>query len=103
MTMLAEYLILALPGAFPWFYLITLGLLMALRFTTYRAIHNHYFMLDFCYFVNISVVIQALLFPATSSFGATWFKANFVLSHGPIGEHMALANRSYMKSLIWIT
>ena len=97
MAMWAEYLLLAAPAAFPWFYLVspqamsltlpqvTLILLMFLRYTTYRAINNHFFMLDFCYFMNASVVTQALLFPATSWFGAAWFKANFALSHGPIG------------------
>ena len=59
---------------------------MSLRYTTYRAINNHFFMLDFCYFVQLSVITQTLLFPATGSFGAAWFKANYALSHGPIGK-----------------
>ena len=54
-------------------------LLMLLRYTTYRAINNHFFMLDFCYFMQISVITQTLLFPPTSAFGAAWFKANFAL------------------------
>jgi len=97
MAMWAEYLILAAPSAFPWFYLVTLSLLMFLRYTTYRAINNHFFMLDFCYFMNASVVIQALLFPATSWFGATWFKANFALSHGPI----AIAILAWQNSIVF--
>ena len=58
---------------------VTLTLLMLLRYTTYRAINNHFFMLDFCYFMQISVITQTLLFPPTSAFGAAWFKANFAL------------------------
>ena len=54
-------------------------MLMLLRYTTYRAINNHFFMLDFCYFMQISVITQTLLFPPTSAFGAAWFKANFAL------------------------
>ena len=102
--MWAEYLMLASPAAFPWFYLVcwnlpytfnafhiskpsiqkhlvqvTLTLLMLLRYTTYRAINNHFFMIDFCYFMQISVITQTLLFPPTSAFGAAWFKANFAL------------------------
>ena len=102
MAMWAEYLMLASPAAFPWFYLVcwicltlsmlfifrshpkhlvqvTLILLMLLRYTTYRAINNHFFMIDFCYFMQISVITQTLLFPPTSAFGAAWFKANFAL------------------------
>merc|ERR1712088_496294 len=63
MAMWAEYLMLASPAAFPWFYLVTLILLMLLRYTTYRAINNHFFMLDFCYFMQVSVITQTLLFP----------------------------------------
>ena len=59
----------------------TLILLMLLRYTTYRAINNHFFMLDFCYFMQISVITQTLLAPPTSSFGAAWFKANFALRY----------------------
>merc|ERR1712233_296319 len=69
MAMWVEYLILASPSAFPWFYLVTLILLMLLRYTTYRAINNHFFM-------HVSVITQTLLFPPPSSFGAAWFKAN---------------------------
>jgi len=97
MAMFAEYLILALPAAFPWFYLVTLALLMSLRYTTYRAINNHFFMLDFCYFVNLSVIVQTILFPATSAFGAAWMKANFVLSHGPI----AIAILAWQNSIVF--
>ena len=25
------------------------------RYLTYKAIKNHFFMLDFCYFVNVSI------------------------------------------------
>ena len=43
-------------------------------------------MLDFCYFVNISVLLQSLLCSAStdSAFGTAWLKTNFMLSHGPI-------------------
>ena len=58
---------------------VTLTLLMLLRYTTNRAINNHFFMIDFCYFMQISVITQTLLFPPTSAFGAAWFKANFAL------------------------
>ena len=37
-------------------------------------------MLDFCYFVNLSVVLQTGFFPDN----LLWFKANYVLCMGPI-------------------
>jgi len=70
---------------------------MLLRYTTYRAINNHLFMLDFCYFMQLSVITQTLLFPPTSSFGAAWFKANFALSHGPI----AIAILAWQNSMVF--
>ena len=95
---------------------VTLILLMLLRYTTYKAINNHFFMLDFCYFMQVSVITQALLFPPTSSFGAAWFKANFALrsdlvlsvlfvpqsplcslSHGPI----AIAILAWQNSMVF--
>ena len=70
MIMFAEFLLIGYPGGFPWFYLVTLVLLMLMRlavvnihchdadidnprFFTYKAIKNHFFMLDFCYFVQV--------------------------------------------------
>lgn len=97
MAMFAEYLILAQPGAFPWFYLVTLALLLSLRYSTYRAINNHFFMLDFCYFIQISVTLQAILCSPTSAFGSSWFKANYVLSHGPI----AIAILAWQNSIVF--
>lgn len=97
MAMFSEYLILAQPGAFPWFYLVTLALLMSLRYTTYKAINNHFFMIDFCYFMQISVTLQALTCSPSSAFGAVWFKANYVLSHGPI----AIAILAWQNSMVF--
>ena len=37
-------------------------------------------MMDFCYFVNFSVVLQTAFFPDN----LLWFKANYVLCMGPI-------------------
>merc|ERR1712165_691038 len=54
-------------------------------------------MLDFCYFMQISVITQTLLFPPTSAFGAAWFKANFALSHGPI----AIAILAWQNSMVF--
>ena len=87
------------------------------RYLTYKAIKNHFFMLDFCYFVNvsssfpisqhcdilshhqISVLLQSLTcsMDSDSGFCSTWFKSNFVMSHGPI----AIAILAWQNSIVF--
>ena len=65
---------------------------------TYKAIKNHFFMLDFCYFLNVSVLLQSLTCSAaTEGFCSAWFKSNFMLSHGPI----AVAILAWQNSLVF--
>jgi len=66
---------------------------------TYKAIKNHFFMLDFCYFLNGSVLLQSLTcsMSADSGFCSTWFKSNFMLSHGPI----AVAILAWQNSIVF--
>jgi len=99
MIMFAEFLLVGYPGGFPWFYLITNIMLMLLRYLTYKAIKNHFFMLDFCYFLNVSVLLQSLTCSVTSDSGfcSSWFKSNFMLSHGPI----AVAILAWQNSLVF--
>jgi len=99
MIMFAEFLLIGYPGGFPWFYLVTLILLMLMRFSTYKAIKNHFFMLDFCYFVQVSAVLQSLMcgISSDSGFCSSWFKANFVLSHGPL----AIAILAWQNSIVF--
>lgn len=98
-VMFAEFLLFLHPATFPWFYLITLTLLMLLRFTTYKAINNHFFMLDFCYFMQLSTVLNSLLCSSSSDQGfcIAWLKSNFVLSHGPI----AIAILAWQNSVVF--
>ena len=50
------------------------------RYYDYCLQKAELFMLDFCYFVNFSVVLQTAFFPDN----LFWFKANYVLCMGPI-------------------
>ena len=56
------------------------------RFYTYSAIKEQYFLIDFCYFLNISTWLQTMACPCESYSEECeiWFKANFVLAMGPI-------------------
>ncbi len=77
---LTEFLILRHPEWYlPWFTWFML-LLFVLRYYMYKASNYHLFMLDFCYVVNISCMLQANFAPEN----LPWFKANFALCLGPL-------------------
>lgn len=75
---LAEFLALRHPQLFPQFYYTLMVGLLTNRFFEYYKIKEQLFMLDFCYFVNLSVIIQTGLFPTHLA----WYKANYVLCMG---------------------
>jgi len=76
----SEWLALRQPDLFPVYYYIIMSTLLLWRFITYSKDKYQLFMLDFCYFVNLSVVLQTAFFPANIS----WFKANYILCMGPL-------------------
>lgn len=73
-----ELLALRHPEYFTAFYLVLITGLLANRYLEYVATNDHLFMLDFCYFMNISVLLQTILFPDCLA----WYKANYVLCMG---------------------
>jgi len=77
---LSEWLLLRIPQLFPTFYVLLMSMLLIWRFIDYKAIKSELYMLDFCYFVNMSVAVQVLFYPNNQ----TWFDANYVLSLGPL-------------------
>jgi len=74
----AEFLALRIPSLFPSFYIALMCFLMTNRYFQYKAEKGELFMLDFCYFMNLSVAVQVSLFPNN----LMWFKANYVLCMG---------------------
>lgn len=77
---LSEWLLLRVPQLFPTFYVVLMSLLLVWRFFDYKTIKSELYLLDFCYFVNLSVAMQVLFYPSNQM----WFDANYVLSLGPI-------------------
>jgi len=75
---LTEFLALRQPTYFTQYYLLLMTCLLTNRYLEYSALNEHLFMLDFCYFMNFSVVVQTTLFPTN----LLWFKANYVLCMG---------------------
>lgn len=76
----SEWLALRHPELFPLYYYFIMSLLLAWRWITYSRDKYQFFMLDICYFVNLSVIIQTNLFPENLA----WYKANYVLCMGPV-------------------
>jgi len=76
----SEWLALRKPDWFPLYYYAFMSVLLVWRFIAYSKDKYHLFMLDFCYFVNLSVVLQTGIFPSNIN----WFKANYILCMGPL-------------------
>ena len=74
----SEWCLLRKPAIFPIFYAILMTLLMAWRYIDYKAQKYQLFMLDFCYFVNLSVGVQYFFYPDNRE----WFDVNYVMCSG---------------------
>ena len=68
------------PDYYIYFWIPLTIILWIHRFVDYSAHKYELFMLDFCYFINISVAIQIIFYPDNLE----WFQANYVLTLGPI-------------------
>jgi len=73
-----EFLALRHPTYFVQFYYLLMAILLANRYIEYSASKDVLFMIDFCYFVNLSVVLQTGLYPES----LLWYKANYVMCMG---------------------
>jgi len=76
----SEWLALRHADWFPLYYYAIMTMLLVWRFIAYSKDKYQLFMLDFCYFVNISVILQTAFFPTNIN----WFKANYILCMGPL-------------------
>jgi len=75
-----EYVIMRHPTWFTYFYVTFMLALCMIRFYLYKQQKYHLFMLDFCYIVNFSCMVQTLFFRDNDE----WFNANYVCSMGPL-------------------
>jgi len=87
---LGQYLVLRYPTIIPSFYTAVLVGLVANRYLQFTAEKCQLFMLDFCYFMNLSTIIQILFFPDS----LLWFKANYVLCMGCLMNAMVVWQNS---------
>ena len=77
---LCQFFALSVPEYFTIFYTTLITSLFILRYFDYRRDKFQFFMIDFCYFVNTSCVLQSNFYPENM----TWFKINYVCVNGPL-------------------
>jgi len=78
------------PLQFYWVYTLKLPFLMALRYHYYHKSKWHYFLLDFCYFVNALFFLYLHVFSDSCSL----FKLCFAFTAGPLSWAIALWKNS---------
>ena len=77
---MSQWLAMRNPDYFVYFWVPLTIILWIYRFVDYASQKFELFMLDFCYFINVSVAIQVIFYPNHLE----WFQANYVLTTGPI-------------------
>jgi len=87
---LGEYLALKHPDLFPPFFTLVMACLVTKRYPEFAAEKCQLFMLDFCYFMNLSTIIQINFYPDN----LLWFKANYVLCMGSLLNAMVVWQNS---------
>ena len=51
-------------------------------------------MIDFCYFVNLSAILQTLFCGCEGALCGNWFQMNYILTQGPIATAIVLWGNS---------
>lgn len=80
MILFTEYILISHPSLLYLVYTIVLIPLLAWRFFSYHQHKHHYFMLDFCYFDNVLLILYLYVYPSNPKM----FKLIFALSNGPL-------------------
>jgi len=76
--LLLQFLILRHPHLVPHAYTVVLAFLISMRIPLFIGQKEGLFLIDFCYFVNLSTILQIFLAPDNW----TWFTTNYVLCLG---------------------
>ncbi|KAL1525889.1 hypothetical protein AB1Y20_020717 [Prymnesium parvum] len=89
---LIEFFVLAHPHLYPYCYAAFAIPLLVMRWCIYRSLKWHLFLFDFCYFVNLSCLVQ-LLMPTSRQL----ILINFAHTMGPL----AMAIPTWRNSLVF--
>jgi len=76
---LTEYFLLKRPEAMSLWYTLLILPLLATRYFSYHKLKYHYFMLDFCYYVQVLLLLNIYVLPSPE-----FFQIIFGLSNGPL-------------------
>jgi len=68
------------PCYYPYYYSVATIVLVLLRFIYYRWMHWHYFLLDFCYWANLTEILFFGFFPTNEIL----FISSYAFSMGPL-------------------
>ncbi|EGD73815.1 hypothetical protein PTSG_05509 [Salpingoeca rosetta] len=82
LLLLVEYMVLEHPKVFGYFYCMLLVPLLLSRWNLYVKEKFQYFLLDFCYFLNLSCMI-CVFYP--NVLDGALIRCCFVLANGPVG------------------
>eukprot|EP00906_Rhabdomonas_costata_P036245 RCo050887 len=77
---LTEWIFAAWPEYFRIWYCLMIPTLVVLRYYMYVNQKYQYFLLDFCYFAQVSTLLNIFILPESAFF----WKVNYVLAHGPL-------------------
>jgi len=87
---LTEFLALRHPELFLHYYVTLMAILLTFRLHDYKSQKMELFMADFCYFMNLSTVVQTWFYPDN----LYWYKANYVLCMGCLMMAIIIWNNS---------
>jgi hypothetical protein len=87
-----EFIVLAIPEYFKYWFVSLILPLMLKRYVDYKTNKWQYFLLDFCYLVNVTCFIQILL--PVSQYTDIIFQVNYLLANGPLAWAIVLWRNS---------
>mmetsp|Transcript_29504 Transcript_29504/g.41525 ORF Transcript_29504/g.41525 Transcript_29504/m.41525 type:complete len:421 (+) Transcript_29504:60-1322(+) len=87
---ITEFIVLLRPEVMYMWYTSLLVPLLVTRYYTYKKAKWHYFMLDFCYFAQVLLLIFLFFIPDNPH----WFQVVFSLSNGPLASGVVMWRNS---------
>jgi hypothetical protein len=79
-----------LPWIMPWFYILKAPILILIRVYQYFQCKCQYFLIDFCYFANLLLMIYIVFFPENKKL----FTVIYSICHGPLAWAVCLFHNS---------
>jgi hypothetical protein len=97
--LVTEYIVIAYPEYFWYWFLLIIPFLILKRYTDYKSNNWLYFLLDFCYFANILCFAQIFMIVCgndLSTYGKLFFQINFMFTNGPLAWAIVTWRNSFV-------